>query len=47
MMPSRYDRQTALFGEEGQEKLRKARVGIAGCGGLGNIVVTDLASAGV
>ena len=46
-MPSRYDRQTALFGEDGQEKLRKARVGIAGCGGLGNIVVTDLASAGV
>ncbi len=46
-MPSRYDRQAALLGEDGQEKLRRARVGIAGCGGLGNIVVTDLASAGV
>ncbi len=46
-MSTRYDRQIPLIGEEGQEKLRSARVGIAGCGGLGNIVATDLAAAGV
>ena len=46
-MPSRYDRQVLLFGEEGQKKLAEAKVGIAGCGGLGTVVVTNLASAGV
>jgi len=32
----RYDRQIMIygFGEEGQEKLKKARVFIAGCGGF-------------
>ena len=38
-MPSRYDRQVLLFGEEGQKKLAGAKVGIAGCGGLGTVVV--------
>ena len=46
-MPSRYDRQILLFGEEGQKKLAEAKVGIAGCGGLGTVVVTNLASAGI
>ena len=46
-MPSRYDRQVLLFGEEGQKKLAEAKVGIAGCGGLGTVVVTNLASAGI
>ena len=46
-MPSRYDRQILLFGEEGQKKLSEAKVGIAGCGGLGTVVVTNLASAGI
>ncbi len=46
-MGARYDRQIPLIGAEGQERLRSARVGIAGCGGLGNMVVTDLAAAGV
>ena len=36
-MPTRYDRQILLFGEEGQKKLSEAKVGVAGCGGLGTI----------
>jgi molybdopterin/thiamine biosynthesis adenylyltransferase len=45
----RYDRQIMLygFGEEGQEKLKKARVFIAGTGGLGSPVAIYLAAAGV
>lgn len=36
-----------LFGEEGQEKLRKAKVFVAGTGGLGSPISTYLAVAGV
>ena len=36
-----------LFGEEGQEKIRKARVFVAGTGGLGSPISTYLAVAGV
>ena len=43
----KYIRQIMLFGEEGQEKLRKARVFIAGAGGLGSPISTYLAVAGV
>ena len=45
----RYDRQIMLygFGEEGQEKLKKARVFIAGCGGLGSPIAIYLAVAGI
>ena len=45
----RYDRQIMIrgFGEEGQEKLKRARVFIAGAGGLGSAVATYLAVAGV
>jgi len=45
----RYDRQIMIygFGEEGQEKLKKARVFIAGCGGLGSPVAIYLAAAGI
>ncbi|MCQ2079625.1 MAG: HesA/MoeB/ThiF family protein [archaeon] len=46
-MSSRHDRQIPIIGEEGQGRLREAVVGIAGCGGLGTTVVTNLASAGV
>ena len=46
-MISRYERQMDIFGEEGQAKLSAARVGIAGCGGLGVNVITQLAVAGV
>jgi len=44
----RYDRQIMLygFGEEGQEKLKKARIFIAGAGGLGSPIALYLAAAG-
>lgn len=44
---SRYDRQILLFGEEGQERLKAAKVFIAGAGGLGCPVALYLAAAGV
>ena len=45
----RYDRQIMIsgIGEEGQEKLRQARIFIAGAGGLGSSVSTYLVAAGV
>lgn len=42
----RYARQIRLFGEEGQEKLKKASVFIAGAGGLGSVVSIYMAAAG-
>jgi molybdopterin-synthase adenylyltransferase len=45
----RYDRQMMIkdFGEEGQEKLKKSRVLLAGAGGLGSAVAFYLAAAGI
>jgi adenylyltransferase/sulfurtransferase len=43
----RYAAQIAVLGEDGQERLRQARVHIAGFGGLGNLVAFLLATAGV
>ncbi|MFA4849990.1 MAG: HesA/MoeB/ThiF family protein [Methanoregula sp.] len=43
----RYKRQTMLFGEEGQERLKKAHIFIAGAGGLGSPISIYLAVAGV
>ena len=43
----KYIRQIMLFGVEGQEKLSKARVFVAGTGGLGSPISTYLAVAGV
>lgn len=43
----RYERQIPIVGEEGQRRLESARVGIAGCGGLGVNVITNLVTAGV
>jgi molybdopterin-synthase adenylyltransferase len=43
----KYIRQTMLFGAEGQEKLRTARVFVAGTGGLGSPISTYLVVAGV
>ena len=47
MTEERYSRQIPVFGEEGQRRIMDAVVGIAGCGGLGVNVVTQLAVAGV
>lgn len=46
-MSSRFDRQMPIFGEEGQQRIMAAKVGVAGCGGLGVNVITALAEAGV
>jgi len=45
----RYQRQIVLegFGEAGQEKLKRTKVFIAGAGGLGSVIATYLAAAGV
>ncbi len=43
----RYSRQIMLFGDEGQEKLKKAAIFIAGAGGLGSPIALYLAAAGV
>jgi molybdopterin/thiamine biosynthesis adenylyltransferase len=43
----RYKRQIMLFGEDGQERLKKAHIFIAGAGGLGSPVSIYLAVAGV
>ena len=43
----RYKRQMMLFGDEGQERLKKAHIFIAGAGGLGSPVSIYLAVAGV
>ena len=43
----RYARQILLFGEEGQERLKGAKVFIAGAGGLGCPIALYLAVAGI
>ena len=45
----RYERQIIIpgWGEEGQEKLKKAKVLVAGAGGLGSAILSYLAIAGV
>lgn len=46
-MTGRFDRQIALFGEEGQAKIVAARVAVVGAGGLGSHVIQQLALLGV
>jgi len=43
----RYKRQILLFGKEGQEKLKRSHIFIAGAGGLGSPVALYLAVAGI
>jgi molybdopterin/thiamine biosynthesis adenylyltransferase len=43
----RFERQLPVFGEEGQQRIMGAVVGIVGCGGLGVNVITQLCMAGV
>jgi adenylyltransferase/sulfurtransferase len=42
----RYSRQIRLFGEEGQERLKRTCVFIAGAGGLGSVISLYMAAAG-
>ncbi|MFZ3156920.1 MAG: ThiF family adenylyltransferase, partial [Smithella sp.] len=44
---TRYTRQLSLIGRDGQDKLKKAKILIAGAGGLGSPIATYLALAGV
>ncbi len=44
---TRYDRQIRIFGEEGQRRLKRAKVFVAGVGGLGSPVLMYLAAAGI
>jgi molybdopterin-synthase adenylyltransferase len=46
---ARYNRQITIsgWGNEGQEKLKKAKVVVAGAGGLGSTILIYLAAAGV
>ncbi|MBO5669558.1 MAG: HesA/MoeB/ThiF family protein [Candidatus Methanomethylophilaceae archaeon] len=46
-MSQRFERQLFLIGDSGQRVLSESCVAVIGCGGLGSIVITDLASAGV
>ena len=43
----RFERQLPIFGEDGQQRIMSAVVGIVGCGGLGVNVITQLVAAGV
>ena len=43
----RYDRQLLEFTAEEQARIRAAKIGLVGCGGLGTYVATALASAGI
>ena len=45
--PDRFDRNELLFGKEGQQALRRARVFIGGAGGLGTHTVQQLSLLGV
>jgi adenylyltransferase/sulfurtransferase len=42
----RYSRQIRLFGEQGQERLKRTSVFIAGAGGLGSVIALYMAAAG-
>ena len=42
-----YDRQSRLFGDAGQELLRRTRVGIVGLGGAGSVLAELLGRLGV
>lgn len=42
-----YDRQSLLFGEEGQRILSESTVAVIGCGGIGSLLVEYLARLGI
>lgn len=45
--PLAFDRQARLFGDRGQEILRRQKVGVIGAGGAGSLIVEYLAHLGV
>lgn len=45
--PERYSRQALMFGNDGQEKLMRAKVGVVGAGGVGMLLVQALSRIGV
>ena len=47
MRSERYRRQLILFGEEGQKRLRSAKIFVAGAGGLGSASLLYLTAAGI
>lgn len=47
MIADRFDRQIRLFGKEGQDRIKNARITIIGAGGLGSHVIQQLAFLGV
>lgn len=49
ILAGRYHRQTLLpgIGEAGQAAIRRATVGVVGCGALGSVIIDHLARAGV
>lgn len=44
---SRYERQILLFGKKGQDRLKNARIGLIGLGGVGSMLAEYLARLGV
>ena len=46
-MSDRFERQRALFGDDGQERLSNSKVAVVGAGGLGSFVAMELAYLGV
>lgn len=42
-----YLRQIALWGEDGQKKLKKSTVAVVGCGGLGGFIIESLTRLGI
>jgi hypothetical protein len=44
---ARFDRQVSAFGREFQSRMRELRVGIVGVGGIGSVIVEELARLGV
>ena len=47
LLEDRFNRQELAFGELGQRRIRRTRVGIVGCGGLGSVFCLQLAHLGV
>lgn len=45
--PDRFDRSIRTLGQEGQQELASTHVAVVGCGGLGSVLIEELARLGV